>query len=128
MGQNQGLVSDFLTWNTLYLNLFYILFFIFSDAITYPDPDPLISQSSLEYYGQRPWRPGKISIEPPDMELEQKGISALLFRERNLKPTHSEVIVDLFRKAIEHYKIFRSPRAESNLVVQMAEELVISQR
>ena len=129
MGQNQGLVSDFLTRNTLYLNLFYILFyFIFSDAITYPDPDPLISQSSLEYYGQRPWRPGKISIEPPDMELEQKGISALLFRERNLKPTHSEVIVDLFRKAIEHYKIFRSPRAESNLVVQMAEELVISQR
>ena len=103
-------------------------FFIFSDAITYPDPDPLISQSSLEYYGQRPWRPGKISIEPPDMELEQKGISALLYRERNLKPTHSEVIVDLFRKAIEHYKIFRSPRAESNLVVQMAEELVISQR
>ena len=94
-----------------------------SEAMTYPDPDPLISQNSLEYYGQRPWRPGKVSIEPPDMELEQKGISALLFRERNLKPTHSEVIVDLFRKAIEQYKIFRSPRAESNLVVQMAEEL-----
>ena len=127
MGQNQGLVSDFLTWNTLYLNLFCIIF-VYSDAVTYPDPDPLISQGSLEYYGQRPWRPGKVSIEPPDMELEQKGISALLFRERNLKPTHSEVIVDLFRKAIEHYRIFRSPRAESNLVVQMAEELVISQR
>ena len=77
MGQNQGLVSDFLLWNTLYLNLFCILFYILSDAVTYPDPDPLISQSSLEYYGQRPWRPGKVSIEPPDMELEQKGISAL---------------------------------------------------
>ena len=71
MGQNQGLVSDFLT---LYLNFIY--FFIYSDAITYPDPDPLISQSSLEYYGQRPWRPGKVSIEPPGMELEQIGISS----------------------------------------------------
>ena len=84
-----------------FLQLIVSFFFsLFSDAMTYPDPDPLISQNSLEYYGQRPWRPGKVSIEPPDMELEQKGISALLFRERNLKPTHSEVIVELFKKAI----------------------------
>ena len=34
------------------------------------------------------------------MELEQKGISALLFRERTMKPSHSEIIVDLLRKAI----------------------------
>ena len=45
-------------------------------ALTYPAPDPLISQGSLEYYGQRPWRPGKVSIEPPGMELEQIGISS----------------------------------------------------
>ena len=96
--------------------------------MSYPEPDPLINQHALEYYGQRPWRPGKVSIEPPDMELEQKGISALLFRERNLQPTHSEIIVELLGKAIEHYKIFRSPRAESNLTVNMAEELVSSQR
>ena len=99
-----------------------------SEAMSYPQPDPLITEHPLEYYGQRPWRPGKVSIEPPDMELEQKGISALLFRERNLKPTHSEVIVDILGKAIEHYKIFRSPRAESNLTVTKAEELVSSQR
>ena len=43
--------------------------------------DPLISQGSLEYYGKRPWRPGKVSIEPPGMQLEQKGIKALLFCE-----------------------------------------------
>ena len=96
--------------------------------MTYPDPDPLMTESVLEYFGQRPWRPGKVSIEPPDMELEQKGISALLFRERNLKPTHSEVIVAILRKAIEHYKIFKSPRAESNLTVTMAEELVSYQK
>ena len=41
-------------------------------------PDPLINQGSLEYYGQIPWRPGKLFIEPPVMELEQKEISALL--------------------------------------------------
>ena len=57
----------------------FICILFFSDAITYPEPDPLISQSSLEYYGQRPWRPGKVSIESPDMELEQKGISAYQF-------------------------------------------------
>ena len=96
--------------------------------MTYPDPDPLINETTLEYYGQRPWRPGKVSIEPPDMDLEQKGISALLFKERNIKPSHSEIIVSLLGKAIEHFKIFKSPRAESNLVVQMAEELVSSQR
>lgn len=85
-----------------------------SDAgSSYPDPDPLINEDSLEYYGQRPWRPGKVSIEPPDMELEQKGIKALLFREKNFN--HSETIVDFLKKAIFHYKIFRSPRAESNL-------------
>ena len=55
---------------------YFFINFVYSDAVTYPDPDPLISQSSLEYYGQRPWRPGKVSIEPPDMELEQKGLSS----------------------------------------------------
>ena len=71
------------------------------------------------YYFFRPWRPGKVSIEPPDMELEQKGISALVFREKTMKPTHSEIIVDLLKKAIDHYRTFRSPRAESNLTVSI---------
>ncbi len=60
--------------------------------------------------------------------MEEKGIRALLFRERTMKPTHSEVIVDLLGKAIGHYRSFRSPRAEQNLTVNMAEELVSSQR
>ena len=53
------------------------------------------------------------------MELEQKGISALVFREKTMKPTHSEIIVDLLKKAIDHYRTFRSPRAESNLTVSI---------
>ena len=51
----------------------------YSDAMICPDP--LISQGSLEYHGQKPWRPGKVSIEPSVMKLEQKGISVLLFCE-----------------------------------------------
>ena len=51
-----------------------------------------------------------------------------LYEPSQLNLFNSKVIVDLFRKAIEQYKIFRSPRAESNLVVQMAEELVSSHR
>ncbi len=94
----------------------------------YPQPDPLINEHSLEYYGQRPWRPGKVAIEPPDMELEQKGIDALVYKEAHLNPSHVDLIVALQRKAIEHYRLFKSPRAERNLVVQMAEELVSSQK
>ena len=76
----------------------------------------------------RPWRPGKVSIEPPDMELERAGIRALLFRERTVRPTHSELIVGLLAKAIEQYRTFRSPRAQSHLSVQMAEEMMVGQK
>jgi hypothetical protein len=76
----------------------------------------------------RPWRPGKVSIEPPEMELERAGIRALLFRERTLRPTHSDRIVGLLAKAIDQYRTFRSPRAQSHLSVQMAEELMAGQK
>ena len=71
---------------------------------------------------------GKVAIEPPDMEIEKAGIKALLFRERTLTPPHSEMIVSLLRQAIEQYQIFRSPRSESHLTVQMAEELKSAQK
>ena len=38
----------------------------------YPDPDLLIYLGSLKYYGHISWRPGKGSIEPPGMGMEQK--------------------------------------------------------
>ena len=62
------------------------------------------------------------------MEIENAGINALLFRERTLNPTHSDVIVGLLRQSIEQYQIFRSPRSESHLTVQMAEELKSAQK
>lgn len=38
----------------------------------------------MEFYGQRPWRPGKVSAEPPDPHLESSGIQALQFLEKQV--------------------------------------------
>jgi len=61
------------------------------------------------------------------MEQERVGIRALLFREKELRSTHSKMIVNLLAKAIEQFKNFRSPRSQSHLSVQMAEELMAGQ-
>ena len=98
------------------------------EANTYPSPDPLENANSLEFFGQRPWRPSKVAIEPPDMETERAGIQALQYREKTLSPSHSEVIVGHLKQAIEQYQIFKSPRSESHLTVQMAEELKSAQK
>ena len=70
----------------------------------YPSgPDPLVSADKMEYYGQRPWRPGKVALEPTDMELEQAGIQALLHREKN-NSEHSKEIIDLLEKSISQFR------------------------
>lgn len=51
---------------------------------SYPTPDPLQGINTLEFYGQRPWRPGKLSAEPPNPQLEQNGIMALQFSEQHV--------------------------------------------
>lgn len=76
----------------------------------------------------RPWRPGKVAIEPPDMETERAGIRALRFREKASLADRSEAIVQLLQNAINQLQIFRSPRSESHLMVQMAEELKFAQK
>lgn len=43
---------------------------------------PLGETSQLEYLGQRPWRPNRLSLEPADMKAENNGIAGLLIRER----------------------------------------------
>ena len=70
----------------------------------YPSgPDPLDSADKMEYYGQRPWRPGKVALEPTDMELEQAGIQALLHREKN-NSEHSKEIIGLLEKSISQFR------------------------
>jgi hypothetical protein len=74
----------------------------------------------MEFYGQRPWRPGKLSAEPPDPQLESNGIQALQYLEKQV--AHSSSIVTLYGSAISQYKTYRCPRTRRHLVLQMAEE------
>ncbi|KAF5306179.1 hypothetical protein FQR65_LT07455 [Abscondita terminalis] len=90
------------------------------NVLAYPVPDPLENLRHLEFYGQRPWRPGKLTAEPPDPHLESKGIEALQYLETQVN--HSNIIISLFGFAISQYKTYRCLRMRRHLVVQMAEE------
>ncbi|MGH0122145.1 UNVERIFIED_CONTAM: hypothetical protein FKN15_042916 [Acipenser sinensis] len=90
-------------------------------SINHPNPDPLeTSAGSLDFYGQRPWRQGHQSIDPPDPEKEKGGILALQRRERDVH--HSELIIALLSNAVAQFKKYKCPRMKSHLMVQMGEE------
>lgn len=91
------------------------------NVTTYPEPDPLTGVDTLEFFGQRPWRPGSLSVEPIDPNRERDGILALQFREK-IGVNHSSLIITLFGIAISQFKAFRCPRMRRQLLVQMAEE------
>ncbi|EFA10428.2 Trafficking protein particle complex subunit 11-like Protein [Tribolium castaneum] len=91
-----------------------------SNIIALPQPHPLEGANSMEFYGQRPWRPGKLSAEPPDPQLESNGIQAIQYLEKQF--AHSNAIVSLYGLAISQYKTYRCPRTRRHLVLQMAEE------
>ncbi|CAB3373976.1 Hypothetical predicted protein [Cloeon dipterum] len=90
------------------------------DINIYPQPDPLDGLEDLEFYGQRPWRPGKLSAEPADAVKEKEAIQALQFKEKSVN--HSMIIISLLGSAISQAKTYRCPRTRRQLVVQMAEE------
>uniref|UniRef100_A0A8D3DPB3 Trafficking protein particle complex subunit 11 n=1 Tax=Scophthalmus maximus TaxID=52904 RepID=A0A8D3DPB3_SCOMX len=86
-----------------------------------PSPDPLDTQSGgLDFYGQRPWRQGHQSIDPPDAEKEKTGILALQIKERDVP--HSELIIALLSNAVAQFKKYKCPRMKSHLMVLMGEE------
>ncbi|KAE8277634.1 Trafficking protein particle complex subunit 11 [Larimichthys crocea] len=88
---------------------------------SYPSPEPLETQSgALDFYGQRPWRQGHQSIDPPDAEKEKTGILALQIKERDVP--HSELIIALLSNAVAQFKKYKCPRMKSHLMVQMGEE------
>uniref|UniRef100_A0A4W6E3B0 Trafficking protein particle complex subunit 11 n=1 Tax=Lates calcarifer TaxID=8187 RepID=A0A4W6E3B0_LATCA len=61
---------------------------------SYPSPDPLDTQSGgLDFYGQRPWRQGHQSIDPPDAEKEKTGILALQIKERDVPHSVTLLVV-----------------------------------
>ncbi|XP_029368673.1 trafficking protein particle complex subunit 11 isoform X1 [Echeneis naucrates] len=90
-------------------------------AVNYPSPDPLDTQSGgLDFYGQRPWRQGHQSIDPPDGEKEKTGILAL--QNKEIDVAHSELIIALLSNAVAQFKKYKCPRMKSHLMVQMGEE------
>ncbi|XP_036407782.1 trafficking protein particle complex subunit 11 [Megalops cyprinoides] len=89
--------------------------------VGYPNPDPLETPTgALDFYGQRPWRQGHQSIDPPDPEKEKGGILALQVKEREV--LHSELIIALLSNAVAQFKKYKCPRMKSHLMVQMGEE------
>lgn len=43
---------------------------------------PYKNPAHLEFYGQRHWRPNRLSLEPSDMKTELEGLAGLLHRDR----------------------------------------------
>ncbi|RXG54551.1 Trafficking protein particle complex subunit 11 [Armadillidium vulgare] len=91
-----------------------------------PEANLLEGWESLEFYGQRPWRPGKHSLEPPEMDTETEGMKALCYYEIN-QVNHSNLIIPLFSAAITQFKKYRCPRIKRYLMVQMAKEYALAQ-
>ncbi|XP_057320612.1 trafficking protein particle complex subunit 11 [Microplitis mediator] len=85
-----------------------------------PPADPLLDEGKLEFYGQRPWRPGKHGAEPADVTREDAAIAALKYKEKNVN--HSMIIIGLLGNAMSQFKLYRCPRMRRLLVVQMAAE------
>ncbi|KAI8419698.1 hypothetical protein MSG28_008386 [Choristoneura fumiferana] len=90
-----------------------------AEASEYPlPPDPL--EGIVEFYGQRPWRPGRLSADPHDPQREQAAVLALQYNERTFN--HSAVVISFLGSAIAQFKTFNSPRMRKQLVVEMADE------
>lgn len=94
-----------------------------SEAMQYPPPpDPM--EGIVEFYGQRPWRPGRLSADPHDPQKEQAAVLALQYNERIFN--HSAMIIGFLGSAISQFKTFHSPRMRKQLVVEMANEYFYS--
>ncbi|ESO93952.1 hypothetical protein LOTGIDRAFT_209465 [Lottia gigantea] len=85
-----------------------------------PNTTILDGLDNLEYFGQRPWRQGHQSIDPPDAQKEKEGILALQMKEK--QEDHSWIIIPLLSSAVAQFKKYKSPRMKRHLMVQMGEE------
>lgn len=43
-----------------------------------------MEEEKLDFYGQRPWRPGKLNSEPADLIREAAAIQALQYKEKTV--------------------------------------------
>lgn len=94
-------------------------------AVLSPLPDAMelpteAEVRNVEFYGQRPWRPGNQSIDPPDPHKEREGIMHLQQLEK--EAAHAAIIIPLLNSAVAQFKRYRSPRMRQYLLVTMGEE------
>ncbi|ESO05264.1 hypothetical protein HELRODRAFT_99127 [Helobdella robusta] len=82
--------------------------------------DLIEALNNLDYYGQRPWRQGHQSIEPPDLREEREGILSLQILEKQVD--YCKIIIPILGYAITHAKKFKSPRMKRHLTVQLLRE------
>uniref|UniRef100_A0A8C4PYM1 Trafficking protein particle complex subunit 11 n=1 Tax=Eptatretus burgeri TaxID=7764 RepID=A0A8C4PYM1_EPTBU len=83
-------------------------------SVAYPLPDPLETPNGkLDYFGQRPWRQGHQSIDPPDPAREREGILALQWHEKAVD--HSGLIIPLLSSAVAQFKKYKCPRMKNYL-------------
>ncbi|KAI5086820.1 trafficking protein particle complex subunit 11 isoform X1, partial [Silurus meridionalis] len=83
-------------------------------SVSFPTLDPSETNTgALDFYGQRQWRQGHQSIDPPDAEKEKQGIHSLQLKEKDV--LHSELIIALLSNAVAQFKKYKCPRMKSHL-------------
>ena len=58
---------------------------------------------TLEFWGQRPWRQGIQSIDPPDSQKEKAGIQ--LLQQVEMLVNYSPIIIPLLNSAVTQFKV-----------------------
>ncbi|KAK4473809.1 hypothetical protein MN116_003143 [Schistosoma mekongi] len=76
--------------------------------------------NGLEFYGQRPWRRGIQSIEPPNPLKEREGI--LNLQKEELKVDHSSFIIPLLEQTRLQYKRYKAERMKLYPCILMGSE------
>ena len=79
-------------------------------------PMPYKNPANLEFYGQRHWRPNRLSLEPADMKAELEGLAGLLHRDiMEVDLTVSHVCFFFFlTKYFFFWKFTPNPRSPIN--------------
>ncbi|CAI2724028.1 unnamed protein product [Schistosoma spindalis] len=76
--------------------------------------------NGLEFYGQRSWRQGIQSIEPPNPTKEREGILGL--QKEELKVDHSSFIIPLLEQTRLQYKRYKAERMKLYPCILMGSE------
>ncbi|KAF7641907.1 hypothetical protein LDENG_00268630 [Lucifuga dentata] len=96
-------------------------------GVSYPNPEPLDTPAGgLDFYGQRSWRQGHQSIDPPDSEKEKAGILALQCKENDVPhsvSTHSGYITAYLMVSCFHLLFSSSCRTKIKIHSEFSKQI-----